>query len=392
MTMHPAPPRVVPLWRSEPFRVFFPLGVVLGWIGIGHWLAYTSGLSSTYSCLMHGLVQTQAFLVAFALGFLFTALPRRTSSAPPNAATLAAAGLLVVATAAALVTQRWVLAQLGYLSTLLVLVAFAAGRLAGAGAGRRPPATFMLIPIGLLHGVVGAVLLILGLSGSTGPTTTTLGALLVQQGVFISLTIGVGGLILPLLSGTPPPADLGSSPRETRRAIAFAAAGATVFATFLLEVTVLPRTAALLRAVVVAVVLGFGHGAWRPPAKPGFHRRLAWLAVWMVPLGLAGSALWPDYRVPALHVLFVGGFGVLTFAVATHVVLGHTGAPELAMGRPPAVVATGIALLLAMTARVAADWSDTYFAHLGWAAGLWIAGTLVWLLFVAPRLVRRSAG
>jgi hypothetical protein len=62
------------------------------------------------------------------------------------------------------------------------------------------------------------------------------------------------------------------------------------------------------------------------------------------------------------------------------------------MGRPPAVVATGIALLLAMTARVAADWSDTYFAHLGWAAGLWIAGTLVWLLFVAPRLVRRSAG
>jgi hypothetical protein len=26
------------LWRREPFRIFFPLGVVLAWLGIGHWL------------------------------------------------------------------------------------------------------------------------------------------------------------------------------------------------------------------------------------------------------------------------------------------------------------------------------------------------------------------
>jgi len=378
----------LPLWRSEPFRVFFPLGVVLGWIGIGHWLAYTTGLSGTYSCLTHGLVQTQAFLVAFALGFLFTALPRRTRSAPPTPAALAAAGLLLVANTAGLVTQRWVVSQLAYLLVLLALAGFAARRLAGAAALRRPPASFVLIPIGLLHGIGGALLLLAGLGAGAGPAATTLGQLLVEQGVFLCLTIGVGGLILPLISGTPPPADLGTSPRETRRAIAFALAGAAILASFALEVGGLPRGAALLRAAVVAVALS-ACGAWRPPVKPGLHRRLAWVSVWLMPLGLAASALWPDYRVPALHVLFIGGFGVLVFAVATHVVLGHTDAPELGMRLPPAIVATAVALLLALLARLAADWSESYFEHLGWASASWIAGTLVWLLFVAPKLARR---
>ncbi len=47
-------------WRSEPFRVFFPLGVLFAWIGVGHWLMYTTGVSASYSCKIHGLVQMQA--------------------------------------------------------------------------------------------------------------------------------------------------------------------------------------------------------------------------------------------------------------------------------------------------------------------------------------------
>ena len=61
--------------RREPFRLFFPLGVALAWIGIGHWIAYWGGWIGSYSCLAHGLVQIQGFLFAFALGFLLTALP-----------------------------------------------------------------------------------------------------------------------------------------------------------------------------------------------------------------------------------------------------------------------------------------------------------------------------
>ena len=57
-----------PFWASEPFRVFFPLGVGFGLIGVSHWLWYHAGLIETYSCHYHGLVQIQCFEASFVVG------------------------------------------------------------------------------------------------------------------------------------------------------------------------------------------------------------------------------------------------------------------------------------------------------------------------------------
>jgi uncharacterized protein involved in response to NO len=214
--------------------------------------------------------------------------------------------------------------------------------------------------------------------------------LLVEQGVFLCLVIGIGSLILPLMGGAAPPPDLGSSPAETRKAVAYAAAGLMIFASFVLEVNGWTRGGPLLRAVVVSGALAAAAGAWRQPGKPGLHRRLVWLAVWLMPTGLLLSALWPDYRVPALHVLFIGGFGLMAFGVATHVSLGHLGLDHLSAGRPPAVIALAIGFLLALIGRLAADASDSYFDHLTWAAAAWLLGSAIWLAFFAPYFLRRG--
>ena len=382
------PSRAAPLWRAEPFRLFFPLGVLLAWVGVGHWLLYALGVTATYSCELHGLLQTETFLMAFALGFLLTALPRRTQTAPPSAAEISALVAALLATAAALLTERWGLAQVGYAAVFLILLRFALRRFLGRGA-RRPPAAFVLIPFGVLHGLGGAVLIGAASAGAAAPWAMKLGKLLVEQGVFLCLVIGVGSLILPLIGGAPPPPDLGSSPRERWKAVAYGVAGVAVFASLLLEQIGWERGGPLLRALVVALGLGLGGGAWRPPRKPGLHRRLVWISVWMVPLGLAASALWPDYRVPALHILFIGGFALMAFAVATHVAYAHLDLQRLATGRPPAVVALAAGFLLALLARLAADMSDTYFIHLGCAAACWIAGSAVWLASLAPHFLRR---
>jgi uncharacterized protein involved in response to NO len=380
-----------PAWRAEPFRLFFPLGVALAWIGVGHWLLYGLGVTRAYSCELHGFVQMQGFLMAFAVGFLFTALPRRTRSAPPSTAEIVVMAVALAGVAAGALAERWELVQAGYVGVFVVLLQFAARRFLGAAAGRRPPAAFVLIPIGVLHGLAGAAFIALASAGRMAPWGMRFGRLLVEQGVFLCFVVGVGSLILPLMSGTPPPADLGSSPAERRRAFAFAGAGAAILASFVLEQAGWPRGGPLVRALVVATALALGAGAHRPPGKPGFHRRLVWLATWLVPTGLAVSALWPDYRVPALHILFIGGFGLMAFGVATHVSLGHLGLEAQALGRPPAVVIMAVGFFLALAARLAADASDTYFTHLSWAAAAWLLGSLAWVLFLAPRLLGRRA-
>jgi uncharacterized protein involved in response to NO len=377
----PAAPSPPSPWRREPFRVFFPLAILLGWVGVGHWLLYASGATSSYSCYAHGLVQMQVFMPALATGFLLTALPRRTQSAPPTRWEVALPAILLVAGAVAALMERALPTEGAYLALLLLLVRFAAMRMRGPMAGRRPPASFVLVPIALLNGAVGAVLLLAG-----GSETIALGRLLVEQGVFLSLVLGVGALVLPLVAGRTPPADLDQSPRERTRFLLYLLIGLSVDATLLAETRGFVSAAPLARAAVVAVGLAVS-GAWRLPVQPGLHRWLTWVGAWLAPLGLAASGLAPDYRVPALHILFIGGFATLGLGVATHVSFGHLGLVPVKHGRRM-VPALALGLLLALLARVAADWSHGYFQHLGWAAASWIAGTAAWLMVLGPRLLR----
>ncbi|MFN8603292.1 MAG: NnrS family protein [Candidatus Binatia bacterium] len=375
--------------RSEPFRLFFPVGVLLGWIGVGHWLLYGLGLAETYSCFRHGLLQTQAFLMAFALGFLWTALPRRTAApvASPREIALALAALLL--TGGALLSDAFVTAELGYLALFAMLLAFAARRFLSGAARRRPPAAFVLLPLAAVLGVSGALLILARLVLEEPPWTIALGALFIEQGVFLCLVMGIGALVMPLMGGTPPPPDLGSSPHETRVALGFLVLGLTVAASLVAETAGFVRSAPIVRGTAVAIALGWGGGAFRLPGKPGFHRKLVWVAAWLAPAGLVACGLLPDYRVPALHVLFIGGFSLMAFGVATHVSLSHLDLNEAALGRPRPVVVLAVAIALALLARLAADSSQTYFEHLASAALCWMVGSAVWLAWLAPRLLRR---
>ena len=382
-------PRLLDRIRSEPFRLFFPVGVLLGWIGVGHWLLYGLGLAETYSCFRHGLLQTQAFLMAFALGFLWTALPRRTAAPVASTREIALARAALLLTGGALLSDAFVTADLGYLALFAMLLAFAARRFLSGAARRRPPAAFVLLPLAAVLGVSGALLILARLVLEEPPWTIALGALFIEQGVFLCLVMGIGALVMPLMGGTPPPPDLGSSPRETRVALGFLVLGLTVAASLVAETEGFVRSAPIVRGAAVAIALGWGGGAFRLPGKPGLHRKLVWVAAWLAPAGLVASGLLPDYRVPALHVLFIGGFSLMAFGVATHVSLSHLDLDEAALGRPRPVVVLAVAIALALLARLAADSSQTYFEHLASAALCWMVGSAVWLVWLAPRLLRR---
>ena len=123
--------------RSEPFRLFFPLGVLFAWIGVGHWLMYTTGVSVSYSCKLHGLVQMQAFMMAFAVGFLLTAVPRRTQTPGVSAAEMSALAAALVITTAGAVAGLWLVSEIAYACVFVLLAQFAIRRFMGRAAGRR---------------------------------------------------------------------------------------------------------------------------------------------------------------------------------------------------------------------------------------------------------------
>lgn len=373
------------VWRREPFRLFFPLGIALAWLGIGHWVAYWAGWIVTYSCTAHGLVQTQGFLLAFALGFLLTAIPRRTASEPASATGVVAAALALVVAAGAAFLERWWIAEGCTIAVVLGVVAFARRRFSAAGGARRPPAAFVLLPLGLACALVGAACVAWAATPGASARALVVGRLLVTQGCFFCLVMGAGALVMPLMMGTSPPPDLGTSAAVARAAAAYLAAGVAVVTTLVAESFGSDRVAPLVRGLVVAATLVRGAGIARPLALPGTNRRVAQLAAWLVPAGPIVAGLLPDYRVPALHVTFIGGFGLLAIAVATHVTASHCqGVPALRDGRATILRVVAGGVLLAALGRVTADATATYFEHLAAAGAVWIAATALWSARLLP--------
>ncbi len=378
-----------PLWRREPYRLLFPLGVALAWAGVGHWLLYSLGVLENYRPVFHAMTQIQGFLMCFASGFLFTMIPRRTGSAPPEAWQMVVALAAPVVTASAAWEQHWMLAQAAWLVLAFTLIGFAIGRFTSATAKRRPPNSFVWIPAGLLMGIGGSLMAgVYGMLGMQYLWLHTLGLILITQGMFTAFILGVGGLAIPLMTRGEAPADGESTAHDLLVRTAHLAAAGLLIVGFVIEARGWPSSGRLLRAVVVLAELVFGVGLWRPPSLPGWNRRLIWAAAWMLPLGYFLAAVFPAQYKAGLHVAFIGGFALLALAVSTQVVLGHGNYRTQMEGRPWQVAVIGSLVGLAVIGRILVDFDRAhFFLWLGLAAGLFLAATGLWGAFLVPKLL-----
>jgi len=375
--------------RANPYRVFFPLGVLCGWLGASHWFFYGFGFISTYSGLGHALIMTEAMFSAFAFGFLMTAIPRRTETAPASwiEIILGAAGIAVTAVAAN--RGEFVLAEYGFVGAMSVLLVFAVRRTESRSAGRRPPNAFVLIPIGAAAGIAGAVLITRMLNGQGSLEAYLIGRELVQQGVFLCFLLGVGALILPLIQGIETPPDRAASASHRLARLGYAAAGVAIIASLIADPW-WPRAMTALRGAIVIAALFAGRAA-RWPKQPGLHRRVAVIAVALAPTGLLAAAAFPRHTVAALHIMYIGSLSLLALSIATHVTLGHGGRRDLLGGNPVRVIAIAVFVLAAMAMRVTAHlWPERYYEVIGVAALVWIAGSVAFAAILLG--TGRSAG
>ncbi len=386
-----------PRWRREPYIVFFPLGLLISWAGVGRWL--TIALTGRYEdyvavYIFHGIAQIEGFLLSFAIGFLFTMIPRRSGTWPPSPLEMATGIAAPLFTVAAAWNQSWAASQIGWIAACLLLVTFVLRRFLSASARRRPPASFVWIPVALLLGLTGSIMT--GAGGALGADWMwlhDLGRHFVLQGVFVSLVLGVGGLALPLMTRGEAPPDSSLSSRDLLVIGAHLVAAALLVASFFVQQSVSIRAGCGLRAAVIAAELAFGAGLWRLPSVAGSNRRTIWLAAWLIPAGFAFAALFPDWYQAGLHVSFVGGFAMLTLAVSTHVILGHGDRSDLLRGQPWQVAAIAILMLAATAARAAMTIDAAHRSEwMAIAAVFFLLATFVWASFLVPLLGLFGAG
>ena len=375
--------------RRNPFRLFFPLGIIAGCTGVGHWAMWTIGYPVADIKNLHLVLQSQGFLAFFVIGFLMTAFPRFSGTNPaslPEIFVVLGGSILFLMGA---FFRHWSLAHLGTLIMLATIPMFAVRRLAHRT--KELPPSFLLLGFGLFQAFLGAIFSLATNMGQSSVYLYSVGRQMIQVGFLLCMVLGISAKLAPFLMGY---TDDPGCEDETRmfclsrrsEIIAHGFSGLLILASFFLEPT-FQRLSFGMRAAVATIHLIFFAKIVRPLRKRTATIFFFWLSCWMVPLGLWLAFFLPQYRVASLHVVFIGGFSLMIFSFGLLVVLSHSRRAALLNGKLWALKSIGGMVLIALGFRVAADFFPAkYMAFLHNASGFWVLAALVWLFYAVPKM------
>lgn len=371
-------PTDAPIWVSEPFRVFFPLGILAAIAGLLVWPLHYGGWIANYPALQHPRLMILGFGAAFVTGFLGTAWPRFLESQALRLWELIA---LVIA---------WLAAQFFYLAGdirpgdlatawLFTLLLIVLGRRVRFGAGASlPPPGFSLAFVSLLLGLVATLIWVLFPMGVLSVSVYKLTTLLAYQGFLLLPLLGVGSYLFGRFFQEPGKRPSTQKPRH--RALAVWGTAAVILVSFFVEAYGSVRLGNLLRLA--------GLGLWAWGAVPGLWRvRAPHTRAWALRIGLALigityllQAIWPANPFAWKHLLFLGGFSLVMLLTSDRVVLGHSGDAGSVPAKSTAWRWILWLMLLTIATRITADLvPTTRVSHHIYAALSLVAIFGIWL-------------
>jgi len=374
---------------SEPYRFFFPQGLMAGLFGVALWPMYFLHATESYPGVVHVRIMAYGFFGGFIFGFLGTAMPRMLSAKPFGVRETFS--LLVLHATMVVVYASGKIAWGD--SILLLLLAFFGSCVVRRAADRKdtPPPGFVLVGMAFLCVISGAILAIVQNYREIAPFWINLQRLLSSQGFVLLPILGIGPFILPRFFGMESSHDFPESLAPglvwKRKAFLALTVGLVVVGSFFIEAWAFYRIAYGVRFLATLIYLFLEFPLHRAPKWTntfGFALRIAFL---LLIAGFFAVMLFPQFRVALLHLTLVGGFAVVTFVVATRVVFGHSGNLEKLKQRNSWFVVALSLMLFAMATRVSGDlWPKIMVSHYIYGALFWAIGVLLWSWRVLPKL------
>jgi uncharacterized protein involved in response to NO len=387
---------------ENPFRLFFPLGWLLGMAGVLLWPLMLSGAITVYPKEIHADAMMGGFLILFVAGFLMTALPRFAGTFDLERGEL----FLFLSSAIVLVITIFFQNRLPFhaalLITLVFLFLFCIRRIRNRTTLPPPPLIFAFA--GLAGGILSLSCLLL--HDLTGGATVWLSVsrLFFYQGLQLCLVLGVGIFLIPNLLGHPtctPPVTIGVRTPGSQHLpyLRFVPKPLWIviglfFVSFYFQAAYSERVGTAIRAAILALVSFHDWKIYRLPPVRSTVSIALWISCWLLLAGLWLQVVRPAYDIHARHLIYIGGFGLMTLMIATRVILAHGGHNMMLEKRSRLLKgAVALVLLATFTRVIARLFPETvYLHHLAYAAWAWIAGLILWGLLILPKMVRMRSG
>lgn len=375
---------------AEPFRVFFPLAFLASIIGVLLWPLALYGFLDYHPLEAHARWMITGFGGCLIVGFIGTAGPRLLESENWSRFELIwhfAMGLAVLtALAFAKIPATDVLAGfwfLGVLGSMLARLLFDRNDV--------PPPGMPLAFIALLVAIVSSFALSLhSVLGFSYPWQQFWRSLYFQGFLWLPM-LGVAPYLIPRFFGK---ASLHSFPESDslpqgwlKHWIFSTTTGLLILASFAIEIWISPKGGLIFRAAITFIHLAlFVPGLFSFSKVNALALSLRW-APWCAAAGWITASFFPHLRIGVLHLMFIGGAGVIMLAVSTRVILGHHDRHDRLASPLRWYHIVWTMLLLTAATRLSADFvPKVRVTHLSYTAGLWALVIVFWAWKVRKEL------
>lgn len=329
------------------------------------------------------------FFGGFILGFLGTSLPRLWETRSLKTWETGVPAMLLLGSTLSHLAGRTGLGDFLFVMSSLLL-GWMLARLYPQRRDLAPPG-FTLLQPAFASGFAGLTLLHLANHLENPAPWELLGRLWSYHALVLLCLLGAGSFLLPRFLGmgarqrfecSPHPNPQWCQARTQARL-----AGWLIVATYPMEAFHSSGLAGLLRTIVMGVYLG--------TVMPWRRYRWSWkgvqwqlsLGLLLLPVGIVAAGWLPGNRVGLAHFELLGGFGLITLAVAARVVYGHCGKRSELEAFHPTLSVAGSLMILGLLTRVSGDWIPAIMTtHYLYGALCWTGGLLLWSVRILPGL------
>lgn len=368
--------------KLEPYSIFFSMGLLSSLFGVLLWLGFQTRFISFFPRQAHGNLMFFSFIWSYVAGFLMTAIPKMTRTESPKTIELFFAIFMVILQWVFNLRNETLLSIYLYVIQILFLLFFLLRRIRHRQ--QIPFEGFIFIPFAFLSAFVGAWIFI-----SSQNQNFQHFYLFSGQAFILNLICGLGSRLIPVITRVPAsiPPDVNT---VKTKYLEFFILAALLNSSFYLEFLINPQLGNFLKAFTLVIIAIKHFKLLKLPTTRSF---LGWGirgSVSLMILGYVGLGMTTKIPLPILHLVYIGGFALITLMISMRVTLAHGPkdmTPEL---NSKAIVMTFIFFILAAFSRVLAGTSlNSLFLSL--SIFLFIAALLTWSIRFLKALLRFSS-
>lgn len=355
--------------ESEPYRLFFPLGIFCLLYGILLWLPQIWN-PGDYPVLVHRYLMLNGFVASFVCGFLMTAVPRFSKTITAQKPEILFYAFITIL---GLIFSYLVREPLVYAVSALqaaALLYFLLRRIFQRK--ENPPYTFIFIFVGLFLWLFSAL---------AGVFIESEGLKqLHYEGSIVAIILGVGSRLIPGILGH---VEIVKAQREHYET------PAPIFKTvpwyfyllilgFIGSYFIDDFYGSVVRSFVVAFIGLFYWKLYRAPKEKSALTWNIWASGLFIVFSFVLKSIWQDGIIHASHALFISGIVLLTLLIATRVIQSHGPKDKTLENWKGLYVVGGLIALAAATRVTAYLMPDTYLRHLAYSAIVLTMAVLLW--------------